>query len=193
MSENTNEKLPLGELERWKLFYNYTCEVYNNEEARYKRIEEKALSCLTAFSLLLVIYGFLWKNVLNDVIPPKCVAEVILSIFSVVLLLLFILSWIITFQTFQTAKRKIMPLHEDMIKYFKHINKDKVRSRNLAELYYDLGEINKEAFEDNCKITEEELRKFKLGFKMIRISAIVLIAFITMYATYLWCKCPLIF
>jgi len=187
MGNKNTKKLPLKEKERWELFYNLTKDVFNREEGRYKRIEEKALACLTAFSLLLVIYGFLWKHVLDNVIPPECTAEIILSVFSVLLILLFIVSWIFAFQVFQTEKRKVMPLHEDMVKYFEHKGKNGNYSRNISELYFDLGSINKEAYEDNCEISGKEIKKFKLGLNLIRISAIALIIFIIMYATYLWC------
>ena len=193
MGNKNTEKLPLKEKERWELFYNLTKDVFNREENRYKRIEEKALTCLTAFSLLLVIYGFLWNHVLNTVIPPKCVAEIVLSVFSVLLTFFFIFSWIITFRIFRTKKRKIMPLHEHMVKYFKDVDKDNNRRNNLADLYFNLGEINREAYEENCKITEEEIKQFKLGFNMILATAIAFIFFIAMYSTYLWSKCSLKF
>jgi len=185
MSNDTNKKFSLEELEKRKLFYTYSTEVYNSEEERYKRIEEKALSCLTAFSLLLVIYGFLWKHVLDNVIPPKCIAEVVLSVFSVILLLFFILSWIITFQIFRTEKRKGLPLNKEMEKYFE--------KKKLGELYQGLEKTNKEAYEENFQNTQKKINSYKLSVKMIQYSAIGLIIFITMYATYLWCKCPLKF
>lgn len=187
MSSNTNKKSLPDEKERWELFYNLTKDVFNREEKRYERIEEKASSCLTAFSLLLVIYGFLWKHVLDNVIPPECTAEIILSVFSVLLILLFIVSWIFAFQVFQTEKRKVMPLHEDMVKYFEQKNKKGDRSIKFEDLYYNLGIINKEAYEHNCKLSEKEIKKFKTGSIMMLISAISLIIFIIMYATYLWC------
>ncbi len=185
MGNKTLEKLSPEELEKWKLFYDYSTEVYNSEEERYKRIEEKALSCLTAFSLLLVIYGFLWKHVLDNVIPPKCIAEAVLSVSSVVLLLFFILSWIITFHIFRTEKRKGLPLHKEMVEYFE--------KEELLRLYRGLGEISKEAYEENFKYNQNKVNSYKLGLRMIWISAISLMIFITMYATYLWCKCPLMF
>lgn len=169
------------ELEKWKLFYNLTDEVYNREESRYERLEEKAAHCLIAFTLLLAIYSFLWKHVLDNVIPPECFLEEILSVFSVILLLLFIISWIFTFLTFKVSKRKIMPIHEGMVEYFED------KSRNLAEIYKGLGEINKEAYEDNREGTIKEVERFKRGFRMILFSIFTLIVFIIMYATYLWC------
>ena len=193
MGKDINKKFSIKELERWKLFYNLTKEVYDREANRYVRIEEKALHCLTSFSLILAVYSFLWKHILDNTIPPECVAEIILSVLSVLLLIFFIFSWLIIFRTFETSKIKVMPMHEDMVKYFEHRSKGKKISRNLAELYYDLGEINKEAYENNCKITEEEIRRFKLGIKMMQFSAIALIIFIAMYATYLWCRCSIAF
>lgn len=175
------ENIENEELERWKLFYNVSSDVYDREENRYERLEDKALHCLTAFSLLLAIYGFLWRHLLDNIFPPQCFIEGVLSVFSAILILLFILSWIITFRTFQVEKRKVMPLHGGMLKYFKD------KSRNLTELYHGLGEINKEAYDDNRKVTEKEIERFKLGFRMIRYSVIALIVFIIMYITYLWC------
>jgi len=182
--EETNKNLPLKELERWKLFYNYACEVYKNDEERYKRIEEKALSCLTAFSLLLVMYGFLWKHVLDKTIPPKCITDAVFFALSVILLLFFLFSWKFAFQTFQTEKRKGMPLDDKMVEYFKHKNKKEERSRNLADLYYDLGEINREAHEENFKSTEKKLKNYKKTFQLIKYSAFAFILFVIAYFTY---------
>lgn len=86
-----------------------------------------------------------------------------------------------------------MPLHEHMVKYFKDVDKDNNRRNNLADLYFNLGEINREAYEENYKITEEEIKQFKLSFNMILATAIAFIFFIAMYSTYLWSKCSLKF
>jgi len=175
-----NKKVSDKDLERWKLFYNLTREVYNREENRYVRFEDKALHCLTSFSLLLAIYGFMWKHILDNIFPPQCFLENFLSIFSVILLVLFILTWICTFRTFKVSTRKIMPLDEDMVEYIED------KRRNLAKLYKDLGEINKEAYEGNREGTDKEAKIFKLGYRMICLSSFTLIVFIIIYATYLW-------
>jgi hypothetical protein len=169
------------DLERWKLFYSLSSEVFNREEARYERLEEKASKCLTAFTFLLVIYGFLWGSALKTLmLDTQTFLKGLLSVFSVFLLLLFIFSWLLTFRTFQTRGREVMPLGEDTVKYFKD------KERNLRAIYEGLGKTNKKAYENNKRVTDEELNRFKLGYKMIWVSTILLIIFIIMYSTYLW-------
>lgn len=177
MSDNNPDD---KKLEKWKLFYTLSSEVYNREEERYERFEEKSSKCLTAFTLLLAIYGFLWKYALTTLMPPpRTFLEEALSVFGVFLLLFFIFTWILTFRTFQKQGRKVMPLDEDMYEYF---NKEK----SPTELYKGLGEINKEAYEYNRKVTDNEADKFDLGYKMIWASVIFLMIFVIMYSTYLW-------
>jgi len=183
--EETNKNLPPNKEEkRWELFYNYSKEIYNREEDRYERIEEKALHCLTAFSLILAIYGFLWKHVLNEVFPPDNFIKGFLSVLSVLLLLCFIFSWVILFKTFQTEKRKIMPLNKEMLNFFED------KSIKLSKLYKSLGDMNREAYKDNRIVTDEEKESFKLGYRWVKYSVIGFIIFIIMYTTYLWCQAP---
>jgi hypothetical protein len=177
--ENKNKKEE--DLERWKVFYNLSCEVFNREESRYERLEEKASKCLTAFTFLLIIYGFLWKYASDNLMkPPRTFLEEILSVFSVLLLLTFIFTWLLTFRTFQTQTREVMPLGEDTLKYFKN------KERSLRDIYEGLGKTNKKAYEKNKEVTNEELNRFKLGYRMIWISTILLMVFVLMYSTYLW-------
>ncbi len=182
--EETKKKLPTEEEKRWKLFYDYACKIYKVDEERYKRIEEKSLACLTAFSLLLVIYGLLWKHILDKTLNPQCLTDVVFFSLSVILLLFFLVSWIHAFQTFQTEPRKGMPLHEHMVKYFEDTDKDENRRSNLSDLYFNLGEINREAYEENFTITERKLKKYKKTFRMIRYSAFAFILFIVAYFAY---------
>jgi len=77
----------------------------------------------------------------------------------VLFILLFIISWIFAFQVFQTEKRKAMPFHEDMVKYFKQQNKKGERIIKFEDLYYNLGITNKEAYEHNCKIMGQATTK----------------------------------
>jgi len=179
-----NKNLPPEEEKRWKLFYDYACKIYKVDEERYKRIEEKALACLTAFSLLLVIYSLLWKHILDKTLNTQSVTDVVFFALSVILLLFFWVSWIQAFQTFKTEQRKGMPLHEHMVKYFKDTDEDGKRRNNLSDLYFNVGEINREAYEENFDITEKKLKKYKKTFQMIRYSAFAFLLFVIAYFTY---------
>lgn len=57
-----NNELKTDQIKRYKELYLLSKDAYFDEEDRFRKFEEKASRCLTAFTLFLGIYGFIFRR-----------------------------------------------------------------------------------------------------------------------------------
>jgi hypothetical protein len=172
------EKSPSEELEKYKELYILSLEVLKEEQTRFNRIDDKASKYFSVLTILLGILGFFGKWVINNFIPPKSTLEYLLIILAILLSLSVLFSWFLTFKVFKIHYLKTIPLDSNMFDYFK--------DNKLIDIYYGLAKGNKNAFEDNCKITDYKSLMLTYSYKIIIVSVFLVCLFTFFYGFHIW-------
>lgn len=157
-------------MEKYKELYLLAKEVFNEEQNRFNRIDEKAAKYFSVLTLLVGAAGFFGKWLVNTLIPPDGTLEWALLLLGIGLLVTVLVSWFTVFSVFRIHEMRKIPLSSEMIDFF---DKNK-----LLDIHYALARGLKEALEENRKTTDSKSRILSRGYNVMRI-AIVLLALVS--------------
>ena len=89
-------------LENAKELYKLSKEVFKEEQERFNRLDEKASKYFTVLTVLLVIYGFFGKWIIENLKTPYSDIEKLLILTNFILLLLILGSLYSVFNVLKT-------------------------------------------------------------------------------------------
>jgi hypothetical protein len=150
----------------------------NEEISRFIRIDDKAAKYLSILTLVAAVSGFFGKWIIVNLIPPKSGTELALDIVGATLFIMIFVSWFLIFNVLKIQGIKTLPLDDETIKFFDN--------NELVDIYYGLARGNKDAFEENGKITDLKSRKLHYGYISILCSVVLLAFFLLIFVIHSW-------
>lgn len=165
-------------MEKYKELYNLSKEVLNEELSRFSRIDDKATKYLSILTLVAGVSGFFGKWLIDNLIPPKTTTEWELVILGALLFIMIFVSWFLIFNVLRIHTIIKMPLDAETIDFFDN--------NELIDIYYALAKGNKDALEENRKITNQKSRRLYHEYISIIINGIILILFLTIFVVHSW-------
>lgn len=173
-------------IRKYKELYDLSVRLFDEEQARFFRMDEKASRYLSAITVLLGAYMFFAKWMVYDeqIVPPRGVLEwaIILTYLSSFGALAA--SWLVAFSVLrvrQTALEK-MALTDETIRYFD--------THTLINTYYGATKTLKGLLTRNIRTTDSKSRRLSWAHRWMEIAILVLILFSVMYIAYNWVKVP---
>jgi hypothetical protein len=165
-------------MEKYTQLFDYSKTVFKDELERFKNIEQKASNYLSALTILLAGAGFFVNWVLDRFVPPKSCLEIILVVFSIVILLLIALSWGFLFAVLRLDDLTGLPLDDKTLEFF-------VEQKEI-DVYYYLSQGMATALASNRAIVNKKSQKLRVAYYLICVTIIMLITFATLYGYQRW-------
>jgi hypothetical protein len=165
-------------LEKYKELYDLSKEVLNEEHNRFTWIDDKAAKYLSALTLVAAVAGFFGKWLIVSLIPPKTEIEWVLFIVGATLFIMMFVSWFLLLDVLRVQRNITMPLDDETISFFD--------DNELVNIYYNLARGNKDALEENEKITNIKAKWLKYGYISMCLSVVLLGLFVVVFVLHSW-------
>jgi hypothetical protein len=156
-----------NEKEKLKELFDLSLYVLKEEQERFKRIDEKASKYFTIITVLLGIYGFFGKWIIENIKPPYSSIDKLFILLSIISLFLICKNWYVIFNVLRTKTLKKIPMNEEMIEFF--------QKNEINKIYIKLAESNGKALNENIRRTEHKADLLDSAHKWIIIAGYSLI------------------
>lgn len=167
-------------MENYKELYSLSKDVFKEEVERFKNLEEKASNYLSVLTLLLGVAGYFINWLLNSLIPPQNLLDVMLLGIGSFILLSLLVAWFSVFSALKSYKVMVIPLNQAIIDFFD--------TNKMVDVYYYLSVQMKDMREVNRKRFNQKGRWLNVGYNSMRVSVICLIIFGVVFTYYKWQK-----
>ena len=154
------------ELKKYKELYKLSIKVLENDHKRFIRIDEKAYQYLSVFTLLIGIYGFFIKWIIENIIPPQNYLDLLLILMVILLMASLCYTWFIIFSIVKITSLLKMPID---VKFFD--------DNKLIDIYHALARGNKEALDSNMIKTNKKAILLNKAHKWMNITVLIIIIF----------------
>lgn len=165
------------EIGKYKELYNLSIKVLKEDHERFIRIDDKAVKYLSVFTLLIGIYGFFTKWIIENIIPPESFLDLLLILISLILMASIYYTWLIIFKIIKIKPLYKMPI--DVEFFDKH---------DLFNIYHALARGNKEALNKNMEVTNKKAELLDKGYNWINITVIIIIIFSILFGINIYIK-----
>jgi len=165
-------------LEKYKDLYEYSKELLDEEQNRFRRIDQKASWYLSALTILVGFSSFFSNRIFEQFIPPISKLEWFLVILFFSINLCFILAWFMFFLTLKQHGVHRLSLNNEMLEFF--------RVHRRIDIHYFLAKKSAEAYENNRKITDKKAMKLAWGYRIVIIAILLMILFLASFIIVSW-------
>jgi len=138
-----------------KLMYNLAKDFYDEELALFYQLEDKANKYLYAISILFGLMLLSFKWIINKIMPPQDVTEIVILTFFVITIISFAIVWALSFSVIKLSKIPGLKFDDDFIQAFEKYENEKIYSfltKRFKQFYSEIKKINK-AKAKNLKIS----------------------------------------
>lgn len=156
--EFNNENISKEE-DKFKELFDLSLYALKEEQERFKRIEEKASKYFTILTVLLGVYGFFVKWIIENIKTPRSDIENLFILLSFVLVCLIFYAWNMMLKILKTRGITKIPMNDEMVDFFEK-NKRK-------DIYKSLAKKNGEVLNKNIEMTEEKADLLDKSHKII--------------------------
>lgn len=160
-------------MNKYEELYNLSKEVLNQENNRYRSLDQKASRYLTALTFIVGIYGFFVSRLLPQLLLPNSFIDWLLVIILILLFFFIILSWFFLFAILRTSSLATTPLN---IKFFV--------DHKLVDIYYSLTKTNEIALLKNSKRNNRKSKFLKWAYIFMKIAMFFIILLFFCFAFY---------
>ncbi|MGA7577505.1 MAG: hypothetical protein ACLQUW_11675 [Desulfobaccales bacterium] len=164
--------------EKYGELYKLSIKAIKEDQDRFDRIDEKAPKYLSVFTILIGGYAFFGKWILENIIPLKSYSQYVIIITFIIILLVLFYSWFTVLRIIRPKDRSRTNFNEEMVNFFE--------SAKLEDIYYKLSQRNREAFENNLKITNKKASLLKQAYYLVNITVILTLIFTIIFGYYMY-------
>jgi len=165
-------------VDKYKELYDLSIKLLLEEQNRFVRIDEKSSLYFNVFTFIIGLSLFFVKWLYNTIIPPRSLMEWFLLILGMFLLTSLVWSWCLLFSVLKVHVVNKIPLTDEMIHFY--------RDHRLIDIYYVIARGNKNAYEENVRITNRKAGKLAKSYKMMVISVVLVLAFAIAFGVHNW-------
>ena len=156
-----------NELKKYRELYNLTLKIYDDENKRYEYLELKAFRFLSALTIILGIYSYIFSSLeIYNFKYSQDYFDIILKILGIILLSSLIICWIVFLTVMITKNLKALPVKKS-IEFYKE--------NKLIDIYNTMSKGIDDAVLENREVTEKKVKKLEYGYKILIINGILII------------------
>lgn len=174
-SPNPPASLPVL-TENYRELYQLAKEVLKEEQERHNRINEKATRYLSTLTVLIGVWAFFGKWILDSALPPKNKIEWIILSLVIISLVLFFVAWWNALQVLRNRQLQKMPMTEETIKWFEN--------NSLPNIYLGMTKGIIAAKEINRQVGNGKLRSLSLALRLIMTNGLVILVLLITFGIY---------
>jgi len=161
-------------MKKYEELFNHSKYIFDEESARFTRVEDKAAKSITVITSLLAVYALTGRQIFGDLLPvSSCVDKLLVVLASLVLLGLFI-SWIFAFRALQIQGLKKAPLNDKVLSFY--------NDENLVDIYYAMSKNFSDSLPYNRNITDAKATNIKRSHWCTVATVVFFILFIVFFA-----------
>jgi len=167
-------------MEKYKELYNLAFETYKEQHKRYDILFDKATKYFTVITLLIGLYGYLGKAVLNNLMenPYRGYNEWATIFLGFCSLALLIASWSYLFRVLRLEVLFVIPLNEEVLNFY--------NNNTLIDIYYTMTKGFKENIEKNDVIINYKSNLLTHAYLYMKYFTIIFAFFSLSYLLLKW-------
>lgn len=143
-------------MSKYEELYKHAKYVFDEEVARFGRVEDKAAKFITVVTSLLVVYALTGRQLFGELMPADNYSEKLLLIFAALVLVGLLASWGFAFQALHVQGVKKAPLNEKLLSFY--------NDNELINIYYGMAKQFSASLEHNRAITDLKAQSIKRSF-----------------------------
>lgn len=168
-------------MEKYKELYDLSLKVFHEQHETYDNMTEKASKFITVLTLLIGVYTYLGKMLLDSFLnETKTFSEWILIIIGFILFLILIFTWFILLKVLKLRELLILPFDDETIKFFD--------DNRLIDIYYALSKGVKEAIKKNQIVIKSKSDSLAIAYKLLYLYTFLFLVLSVFYLIVKWFK-----
>lgn len=161
-------------IKKYEALFNHSKYVFDEESARFTRVEDKASKSITIITSLLAVYALTGRQIFGDLIPISSYVDKLLVILASLVLLGLLTSWFFAFRALQIQGLKKAPLNDKVLSFY--------NDENLVDIYYAMSKNFSNSLPYNRIITDAKATNIKRSHWCTVATVVFFILFIVSFA-----------
>ncbi|MDQ6999600.1 MAG: hypothetical protein Q9M12_01780, partial [Mariprofundus sp.] len=105
-------------MDKYEALFNHSKYVFDEEIARFSRVEDKAARFITVITSLLAVYALTGRQIFGDLVPISSCVDSLLVVLASSVLLGLLSSWFFAFRALHIQGIKKAPLNDKILSFY---------------------------------------------------------------------------
>ncbi len=144
-------------MDNYRLLYELALKAFDEERARFSRVDQKAAWLFPGLTLMIGLSGFFAKWCIERSVPPKTSLEWGLLTLSIVTFLLLLWTWHALLKVLQLSETYHLPLTDEVLRFYS-VNQ-------LVDVYFHMARQLKNWREYNIRVTDAKTKRLTIAYR----------------------------